>query len=55
MWKQLAKSLERLRERLEDAGESRTDTEALLRVQLAELLAQVSRMLAALANDESER
>ena len=52
MFRQMSTDLEALRENLEDAGEAKTDTEALVRVELANVLARAGVLLEALAADE---
>lgn len=50
-WPDLLQPVELAREMLETAGDPVRDTEALLRVELAEVLARAAAILRALAND----
>jgi hypothetical protein len=55
MFATMLAGLEALEESLENAAESRTDAEALVRVELANVLARAGVLLGALAADESPR
>jgi hypothetical protein len=54
MWKRLSAELETLRERLEDIPEAKTDVEAVVRIELANVLARASVLLRALAANERD-
>lgn len=52
MWKSMLDLLESMREHLEDASEPESDLHAVVRVELANLLARASVLLKALAESE---
>ena len=52
MYRKLLEQLHALEDGLDEAGECKTDSEALLRVMLANALARAARILKVLAADE---